>query len=139
MSRTKPKPVDPADFELFLDRGWHSPVALQGTAIPAEFGENPEARFCGIIASGERTAPVPYQSAKIPNCHRVGGMFIYRVDEKDAPNRINRDDYMLVESRVTRNLYLEGPFADPADHRSPEFPPHHQSLEVVGSPKKVEE
>ncbi len=131
MSRIKV--VDPASFDPFLDRGWHSPITLQGTAICAELGENPEERFCGIIASGERMAPVPYQSRRIPNCHRVGGMFVYRLDERDAPNIINRDDYMLVESRDTGRLFLEGPFADAADHHSREVPSRYRNLEVVGS------
>ena len=130
--RTKRMPKN--EFDKIADRQW-VPVMLAGDGSPYWIKGIPEDKVEYILASGTYIDPRVVELNGVTYGDAVGGIDVYRYDEKDVDkgSPINKDHYILVRDPHEDNLLLiYGPLKD-NEHWLEQLPDLPNDIEVIES------
>lgn len=142
MVRNRYKQIEIDEFISIAERKW-VPVVLVADARPDWMRGIPEDRVELVLASGTFIDPRIVEANGVTYSEVVGGMDIYRFDEKDVDkgHPINKDHYIIVRNPAQEEfLLVAGPIIDD-DHwlkGLPELDPEIEILEFKGTIVEIE-
>lgn len=128
----KNKRMPRKEFNKIADRDW-VPVMLIGDGKPSWMMGIPEDKVDFILASGAYLNPVIAELNGITYEDAIGGIDIYRYDQKDVAKGfpINKDHYILVVDPHEDNaLLIHGPLRD-NEHWLRQLPNLPGDIEVI--------
>lgn len=142
MGRNRYKQIKNDEFIPIAERTW-VPVVLVGDARPDWMKGIPEDRVELVLASGTFIDPRIVEANGVTYSGVVGGIDIYRSDEKDVDKGypFNKDHYIIVRNPAQEEfLLVAGPIKDDAHwlDKLPELDPEIEVLEFRGTIVEIE-
>ena len=137
MGRKTYKQMTKDEFIDVAERQW-VPIVLLDAARPNLTSAIPEDRVHLVLASGSFIDPRIVEANGITYSGVVGGMDIYRYDEKDVGKGypFNKDHYIIIQHPTKDEvLLLAGPIKDDEHwlNKLPELDPKIEILEFKGT------
>lgn len=132
MSRKRYKKMTTDEFIVVAERPW-VPIKLVGSAKPNWMLGIPEEKLGLILISGSFIDPRIVEANGITYSGVVGGMDIYRYDEKDVDKGypFNKDHYIIFHDRASDDaLLVAGPVNKKDDHWFAELPKLEPKIDV---------
>jgi hypothetical protein len=132
MNTKRYKYMDREEFIAVAERRW-VPVNLVGSARPVWMRGIPEQRVQFVLASGAFIDPRIVEVNGITYSGVVGGIDVYRYDEKDVDRGypFNKDHYIVAQNpSKDESLLVAGPIKDD-EHWLAELPELDPGIEIL--------
>ena len=133
MIRKRYKQMTKDEFIEVAERQW-VPVKLVGDARPNWMRRIPEEKLELVLISGSFIDPRIIEANGITYSGVVGGMDVYRYDEKDVDKGypFNKDHYIVFRDPENNDaLLVAGPIKKPEDHWFSELPENKPNIEIL--------